>query len=261
MKKKLNPSSSHFLSQKFWRIMRKILDRNTWSYLYIISQKMKLPSKLNLIKNNDLNIISNLKYPKIRKVKKSKNKFNNYLVKYKSSKPKGNYRKFLNSFFKKIKTPKTILELGISEAAGLLAMRDYFSNSLLWGVDIDRATFIKGKRIVNCGYCNQLELHSIKKILKKFDTKFDLIVDDGWHHPESQINSILSCLPYLNEGGTYITEDIVHDSYKNYFYRLIELLKNKGFKVNYKTFHISDQKSNLVGTFNNGYLIIYRKSQ
>ena len=84
MKKKLNPSSSHFLSQKFWRIMRKILDRNTWSYLYIISQKMKLPSKLNLIKNNDLNIISNLKYQKF-KVKKSKNKFNNYLVKYKSS--------------------------------------------------------------------------------------------------------------------------------------------------------------------------------
>ena len=89
MKKKLYPSSSHFLSQKFWRIMRKILDRNTWSYLYIISQKIKLPSMLNMIKNNDLNIISNLKYPKNRKVKKSKNKFNNYLLKYNSSKPKG----------------------------------------------------------------------------------------------------------------------------------------------------------------------------
>ena len=50
--------------------MRKILDRNTWSYLYIISQKIKLPSMLNMIKNNDLNIISNLKYPKNRKVKK-----------------------------------------------------------------------------------------------------------------------------------------------------------------------------------------------
>ena len=61
---------------------------------------------LNMIKNNDLNIISNLKYPKNRKVKKSKNKFNNYLLKYNSSKPKGNYRKFLNSFLKKLKLQK-----------------------------------------------------------------------------------------------------------------------------------------------------------
>ena len=68
-------------------------------------------------------------------------------------------------------------------------------------------------------------------------------------------------MSYLNKGGSYITEDIVHDSYKKYFFNVIRILKQKGFKVYYKTFYIADKDSNLAGTFNNGYLIIYRKPQ
>ena len=64
-----------------------------------------------------------------------------------------------------------------------------------------------------------------------FSTKFDLIVDDGWHHPESQINSLIAYLPYLNKGGTYILEDIVHDKYYNYFLKVMKLLEKKIFNI------------------------------
>ena len=54
---------------------------------------------------------------------------------------------------------------------------------------------------------DQLKLNTLKTSGEKFNTKFDLIVDDGWHHPESQIKSlILLFLPYLNQGGLYIVK-------------------------------------------------------
>ena len=43
-------------------------------------------------------------------------------------------------------------------AAFLLAMRDYFENSLLWGVDIDKDTFIEDERIQKCDWVDQLKL-------------------------------------------------------------------------------------------------------
>ena len=92
--------------------------------------------------------------------------------------------------------------------------------------------------------CDQLNINSIKKILKKFNTKFDLIIDDGWHHPQAQINSIICSLPYLNHGGVYITEDIVHDAYKSSILKLIDYLK-KGVSYQIREFLIKDRGTNL----------------
>ena len=38
-------------------------------------------------------------------------------------------------------TVKTILELGVSEGAGVRSLKDYFCNSYIWGIDIDKETF------------------------------------------------------------------------------------------------------------------------
>ena len=66
---------------------------------------------------------------------------------------------------------------------------------------------------------DQLKLNTLKTSGEKFNTKFDLIVDDGWHHPESQIKSLIAFLPYLNQGGLYIVEDIVHEQYYKFLYQ------------------------------------------
>ena len=75
-KKKLKPTSSHFLSQKFWRYSRKVLSRDLWTYLYINFQKIKMHKLLKVVLSDDLTLKQNLKYPKQKK--KSKNKIHDY---------------------------------------------------------------------------------------------------------------------------------------------------------------------------------------
>ena len=72
------------------------------------------------------------------------------------------------------------------------------------------------------------------------------------------MNSIICSLPYLNDGGVYITEDIAHDAYKKNINKLVNMLRKKKFKVIYKKFTIKNRDANLAGTDNNGYLFIYR---
>ena len=136
-----------------------------------------------------------------------------------------------------------------------MSLKDYFHNSYLWGVDIDRNTFLKDKQIVKCEWVDQLKINSLQESAKKFNVKFDLIIDDGWHHPESQMNSMIAYLPNLNYGGLYIVEDIVHKDYNTQFQKIIKVLEEKNFKVEYKKFTAEDRVDIL------GFLIIYRKPQ
>ena len=229
--KKLKPTSSHFLSQNIWRFLRGILGRNLWTFLYKISQKIKIYFKISFFQDKDFKLKKNLNYftnKKSRKIRSQTYSF--FLKKYESSKPEGNYRIFLDNFFYKIKkNVNTILEIGISQGAGILSLRDYFSNSLLWGIDIDKKTFLKRERIVKCFWGDQLKLDTLYKCAENFNTKFDLVVDDGWHHPEAQLNSIIAFLPYLNINGHYIVEDIVHKDYSHLFKKIIKILKKKIF--------------------------------
>ena len=259
MKKELRASSSNFLSQKVWRHLRKIVGKKVWTNLYIISQKTKLPKKIEELSKSDLGLKRNLEYPAIKNNEKIINegkKFSEYLKNYNTSKPGGIYREFLDRLFFTIRPKtKTILELGISEGGGLLSMRDFFEKSYLWGVDIDKDTFVDSERIVKCDWADQLKTKTLKKNAENFNTKFDLIVDDGWHHPESQINSLISYLPYLSQKGTYIVEDIVHYHYSKYFKKVVKILEDKGFEVNYKNFDIKESEI----SDNLGYLIVSRK--
>ena len=46
---------------------------------------------------------------------------------------------------------------------------------------------LKRERIVKCFWGDQLKLDTLYKCAENFNTKFDLVVDDGWHHPEAQL--------------------------------------------------------------------------
>lgn len=258
--KELKPSSSFFLSQIFWRYLRKLLNKKYWTYLYKLSQKLKIKNKINELKNSNLNLISNLDYKKNKK-KIQKKKFSFYLNKYNSSKPLGSYRDFLDKLFEKLKKEiNTILEIGISSGAGIRSLQNYFVGSYIWGVDIDKSCFLKDTRKISFGEVDQLKISTLIKNAENFNTKFDLIIDDGWHHPEAQINSLIAYLPYLNVNGIYIIEDIVHKDYYNFFLAIIKNLHKKGFETTYKKFIV---KNSGIVSDNEilGYLIIKRVSK
>lgn len=257
--KALKSSSGFFLSQNFWRILRNILSKSLWNKLYILFQKIKISKLIKILDETNLDLKKNLSYydTNIDQLNDNKNylDFSKLIKKYNTSKPEGEYRDFLDKLFWKIKpNTKTVLEIGISYGGGLMAMRDFFENSYLWGVDIDKDTFIYGDRIKQCAWIDQLKLKTMKSNAEIFNVKFDLIVDDGWHHPESQINTLIAYLPYLNISGVYILEDIVHKQYFKYFLKIIKIIEKKGFSCEYKNFNLSQS-----GIADNlGYLIIYR---
>lgn len=239
MEKILKPTSSYFLSQTFWRILRNIMGKNSWTFFYKLSQKIKIRRKLFQIDKENLNLKNNLIYPIYGQKEKEIKKFSYYLKKHKSSKPAGDYRKYLDKMFYNFRNNvRTILELGISEGAGILSLKDYFYNSYLWGIDIDKNTFLEDEQIVQCYWADQLKLNTLKESAVKFNVKFDLIIDDGWHHPESQINSMMAYLPYLNNNGTYIIEDIIHKDYYKFFQKIQKILEEKNFQTQYKTFTV-----------------------
>tara|TARA_Y100000590_G_C15535678_1_gene944941 strand:+ start:198 stop:998 length:801 start_codon:yes stop_codon:yes gene_type:complete len=252
----LKPTSSLFLSQTFWRLLRKIIGKNLWTFFYKLSQKVKIKKKLFQLTNENMDLKNNLNYPNPLKNNVEIKKFSFYLDRHKSSRSIGNYRDYLDNKFNLIRdNVTTILEIGISYGAGILALKDYFNNSFLWGVDIDRSTFLQEQRIVKCEWVDQLKIDTLKEAAVKFNVKFDLIIDDGWHHPEAQINSLIAYLPYLNYKGTYIVEDIVHKDYYNHFQKVKTILEKKDFMVEYEKFTPLDRVDIT------GCLLIQRKAQ
>lgn len=70
------------------------------------------------------------------------------------------------------------------------------------------------------------------------DERYDLIIDDGSHVPEHQIESFNVLFEYLNSGGLYVIEDLhVANKTKNIF----EKIKNKSYQEEIiKTNHIQN---------------------
>ena len=129
--KNLKPSSSYFLSQTFWRLLRNLTSKKIWTYFYKFSQKIKINSKLSELKREDLTLQNNLKYPLIQNPEISDNEsFSYYLNKYKSSKPKGEYRKYLDDLFANLKNKvNKKKKLKIFSEAGIRSMKEYFYKS------------------------------------------------------------------------------------------------------------------------------------
>ena len=126
----LKSSSALYLSQTFWRILRNIMGKKSWTFFYKLSQKIKIRNKLQQLKEENLNLKDNLNYPTKAKEEKEIKKYSYYLERYKSSKAYGDYRFFLDETFYNLKNNiNTILEIGISYGAGILSLKDYFHNS------------------------------------------------------------------------------------------------------------------------------------
>lgn len=122
------------------------------------------------------------------------------------------YEHYLHNF--KNKSPR-FLEIGVQYGGSLLMWDEYFKNAEINGIDINPD-------------CKKLERNNIKIYIgsqndKKFLSGFakkvkslDIIIDDGGHTMEQQINTFEVLFPTLNEGGIFICED-TESSYQNMY--------------------------------------------
>ena len=92
--------------------------------------------------------------------------------------------------------------------ASLRVWRDYFTNSLIYGADIDKNILFEEDRIKTF-YVDQLNEFSIKEMWSNINkSNFDIILDDGLHTFEAGITLFLNSFDKLRKNGIYIIEDV-----------------------------------------------------
>jgi hypothetical protein len=147
--------------------------------------------------------------------------------KYGSDKDRNGYSHLYSLLFDKMKNDKlNVLEIGIGTmtqnvqssmkgympdsykpGASLRAWNDYFPNSRIYGMDIQKDTQFKEDRIETY-ICDSTNPDSVKEVMEKLNIKFDIIIDDGWHWDEAQKKTLVNFLPYLVDDGLFVIEDI-----------------------------------------------------
>lgn len=182
------------------------------------------------------------------------------------------YSKYLSS---KRDEALDILEIGIFFGWSLLAWQRYFKNAKLTGIDnvIDPSRTAEMQEISR----RFPVYNTIKKCY--FDTRqetdwyelwgkeFDVIIDDGGHHPSNeQLPTLTNGWEYLKPGGLYFIEDVSHRygelellALNN---KLVELEK-EGHEINVYSHDNLGAKMVTKGKYDNTteYIVVLRKKE
>ena len=123
-----------------------------------------------------------------------------------------NYTPFYYRLFKdRIESTKRVLEIGIRTGASLRMWEEFFPRALIFGIDKNMAFLGLNEGRISSHWGNQGKPEKLANVLKRLGGNFDIIVDDGNHHPERQILAMGACLPFLKPDGLYFIEDIRAD--------------------------------------------------
>ena len=115
--------------------------------------------------------------------------------------------------------------------ASLRAFRDFLPNANVYGADIDRKILFTEERI-NTFYIDQTDIDILNLVKSELiNIKFDLIIDDGLHNTEANLNSILFSLDLLSSKGIIIIEDI--DENDLVYYQIIAAFLNDICKMKF----------------------------
>jgi hypothetical protein len=104
-------------------------------------------------------------------------------------------------------TPEAMSHVpGYEPGASLRVWDEYFPYAAIYGLD----NAIPSHQLdlnITVRNCDQSKKQDLLEAAQWFE-QADLIVDDGSHRPQDQIQTALTLLPYLREGGIYIIEDV-----------------------------------------------------
>lgn len=122
------------------------------------------------------------------------------------------YNRHLSKFREK---KSTLIEIGIYSGGSLDMWKNYFGRDLkIIGVDIEPACVAYQDHQVEVIIGDQEDLAFWNDFLKKHHS-FDMVIDDGGHTSNQQMNTFLSLFDKLNPGGVYVCED-VHGHYQEF---------------------------------------------
>jgi hypothetical protein len=138
------------------------------------------------------------------------------------------YSPIYYDIFKEYKNDyKFILEIGVGTneimkpisgseyqiGSSLKSWRDFFPNSMVFGLDIDNRVLFEEDRI-KCFFTDQSKEESLENTISNINSyigkniEYDFIIDDGSHVVEHMILTFNTLKKYLRTGGIYVIEDI-----------------------------------------------------
>ncbi len=113
-----------------------------------------------------------------------------------------------------------VLEIGICvtrdllngrTGASLYMWQEFFPNAEIFGIDIDPHSMVNEDRIQSA-IADQTDPTGMSAAFGGFGADyFDVVVDDGSHHPDDQVAAAVITLPHLAADGHYFIEDIYVD--------------------------------------------------
>ena len=144
------------------------------------------------------------------------------------------YENILSNFkHKRIK----LVEVGIENGGSLYIWKKFLPDAEIIGIDLNP----KCKKFEKYGFNIEIGDQNLPEFWDEFFKKYkdvDVIIDDGGHTNSQQINTVVSCVPHINDGGVLITEDVMC-SYLNDFgnpnkYSFINFSKKIVDDINFK---------------------------
>jgi len=169
-------------------------------------------------------------------------------VKYPTDKSyKGhNYFRYYDKYFNPIREQvKCLLEVGVYNGNSLKIWNEYFKNSLIVGVDINKECKINEKERIKIFIGNQSNTDFLNSIIE--ETCFpDIIIDDGSHKGIDQVITFRTLFPYLKSGGYYVVEDTCTAYWWKNNFQFIDMIRSM---IN--SIHFNGKRFNDTGCQNN----------
>ncbi|MEG3638999.1 class I SAM-dependent methyltransferase [Magnetococcus sp. PR-3] len=106
--------------------------------------------------------------------------------------------------------PKLVSSMGVGgkPGASLRAFRDFLPQAQVYGADVDAQILFQETRI-RTAHVDQLKPQSLAALPDHLGCKqFDLIIDDGLHAVDANINTLRFALTAVKPGGFVVIEDI-----------------------------------------------------
>jgi hypothetical protein len=124
-----------------------------------------------------------------------------------------NYTRVYAKYFDAIRNDNIrFLEIGISRGASVKLWESYFVNAELHFIDINPNQIEYHSPAVQYHFADQANIKAMQQIANNIGGQFDIVIDDGGHIMNQQINSFKALFPYMKSQGLYIIEDL-HTSY------------------------------------------------
>lgn len=119
------------------------------------------------------------------------------------------YDEVYSGVFSKLSGPIRVLEFGTFKGDSVRYLLDRFPQARIVSADIlETLEYWPSDPRVEYVQIDQGDRKQISTLLRNQSSDWDLVIEDGSHHPGHQRDCLLETLSFLNKGSTYIVEDI-----------------------------------------------------